>query len=84
MWSFTAKPAELLELNWNLFLKLSGGLFYIIQKKKVWKSNLYSFTDFVLVIEMSKPFMLLLKVHKYNNKKNNPENIIIMKSAKLK
>lgn len=29
--------------------------------------------------------MLLLKVHKYNNnKKKNPENIIIMKSAKLK
>lgn len=60
-------------------------MFYIIQKKYE-KVTSTALQFFVLVIKMSKPFMLLLKVHKYNNKKKkkNPENIIIMKSAKLK
>lgn len=61
-------------------------MFYIIQKKYE-KVTSTALQFFVLVIKMSKPFMLLLKVHKYNNnnnKKKTPENIIIMKSAKLK
>lgn len=59
-------------------------MFYIIQKKYE-KVTSTALQFFVLVIKMSKPFMLLLKVHKYNNnKKKKPENIIIMKSAKLK
>lgn len=61
-------------------------MFYIIQKKYE-KVTSTALQFFVLVIKMSKPFMLLLKVHKYNNnkkKKKPPENIIIMKSAKLK
>lgn len=61
-------------------------MFYIIQKKYE-KVTSTALQFFVLVIKMSKPFMLLLKVHKYNNnnnKKTPPENIIIMKSAKLK
>lgn len=60
-------------------------MFYIIQKKYE-KVTSTALQFFVLVIKMSKPFMLLLKVHKYNNNNNkkNPENIIIMKSAKLK
>lgn len=60
-------------------------MFYIIQKKYE-KVTSTALQFFVLVIKMSKPFMLLLKVHKYNNNNNKkkPENIIIMKSAKLK
>lgn len=52
-------------------------MFYIIQKKYE-KVTSTALQFFVLVIKMSKPFMLLLKVHNYNNnKKKNPQKILL-------
>lgn len=53
-------------------------MFYIIQKKYE-KVTSTALQFFVLVIKMSKPFMLLLKVHKYNNnkKKKKTQKILL-------
>lgn len=52
-------------------------MFYIIQKKYE-KVTSTALQFFVLVIKMSKPFMLLLKVHNYNNnKKKKPQKILL-------
>lgn len=59
-------------------------MFYIIQKKYE-KVTSTALQFFVLVIKMSKPFMLLLKVHKYNNnKKKKPRKYYYNEKCKVK
>lgn len=59
-------------------------MFYIIQKKYE-KVTSTALQFFVLVIKMSKPFMLLLKVHKYNNNnKKNPRKYYYNEKCKVK
>lgn len=59
-------------------------MFYIIQKKYE-KVTSTALQFFVLVIKMSKPFMLLLKVHKYNNNnKKNPRKCYYNEKCKVK
>lgn len=62
-------------------------MFYIIQKKYE-KVTSTALQFFVLVIKMSKPFMLLLKVHKYNKKtkkqKTKPRKYYYNEKCKVK